>query len=321
MTPAVGGPGANRSVAVIGEAAVDLVAQVDALPARGGFALARTVRRFAGGSAGNVAAALSRLGHRVSFLGQVGDDDDGRFLAEAFERDKVDTAQFLRVPGYETPRCMVMVEDGGSRTILGFPRTATGLQPGDFNLKSIAEAACVFIGPTHTGLAREVALTADLNGATTCYAPGGLCHCLEPRALEPVLRQTDILFLNEGEATALTGSRDLEPAVGRLANAGPELVVITLGRQGALVVRADERYRVPAAPAPRVRDTTGAGDAFAAGFVAGWQRGLGPEAAARVGGAAAALTIQRLGARVGLPTWEEAVSLAGPHRGPTIPCS
>ena len=311
MSPPVDGSGANRPVVVIGEVAVDLVAQVDDLPSRGGFALARTVRRFAGGSAGNVAVALSRLGQDVKFCGQVGDDEDGRFLTRAFEREGVSTDQFLLTPERDTPRCLVMVEDGGSRMILGFPRTATGLQPADFDLEGIAEAACVFIGPTHTGLAREVALTAHFQRVTTCYAPGGLCHCLEPRALQPVLGRTDVLFLSENEAWALTGTSDLELSVEQLVDAGPGMVVVTLGREGALVARGDAFYRVPAAPAPTVRDATGAGDAFAAGFVAAWLRGLGPEAAARVGGAAAALTIQHLGARVGLPTWVEAAGHAG----------
>lgn len=315
MTSAVDRSVSNRRVTVIGEAAVDLVAQVDALPRRGGFALARSCGRFAGGSAGNVAAALSRLGHQVRFFGQVGDDEDGRFLSRAFKRDGVDTFQFLPVPGYETPRCLVIVDDEGQRMILGFPRTPTDFRPEDFGLEAVAKAACVFMGPTHTGLAREVVLTADLQGATTCYAPGGLCHCLEPRALQPVLRRTDILFLNEDEVEALTGSPDLGLAVDCLLETGPTMVVITLGREGALVAYGEERYRVPATPSPNVRDTTGAGDAFAAGFVAGWLRGLDPEASARVGGAAAALTIRRLGARVGLPTWAEAVGLAGPYDG------
>ena len=315
MTSAVDRSVSNRRVAVIGEAAVDLVAQVDALPQRGGFALARSCGRFAGGSAGNVAAALSRLGHQVRFFGQVGDDEDGRFLSRAFKRDGVDTSQLRRVPGYETPRCLVILDEEGQRMILGFPRTPTRLRPEDFDLEAIANAACAFIGPTHTGLARRFALAAEVGSAAICYAPGGLCHCLEFSELEPVLRRTNILFLNREEAAALAGSPDLEWGVERVLDAGPTMVVTTLGREGALVTCGDERYRVPATPSPRARDTTGAGDAFAAGFVAGWLRGLGPEASARVGGAAAALTIRRLGARVGLPTWDEAVGLAGSYDG------
>jgi len=312
MTPAARESVSNGRVAVIGEAAVDLVARVDALPRSGGFALARSCGRFAGGSAGNVAAALSRLGHQVRFFGQVGDDEDGRFLSRAFKRDGVDTDQFLRVTGYETPRCLVMVDDGGQRMILGFPRTTAGLQPEAFHLDAIARAACAFIGPTHTGLARRVALAANLGSAAIFYAPGGLCHCLDLSELEPVLRRTDTLFLNEEEASALTGSPDLEAGIACLLDIGAAMVVTTLGREGALVARGKERHRVPAMPAPKVRDTTGAGDAFAAGFVSGRLRGLDPEDCARVGGAVAALTIRRPGARVGLPTWAEVEVLAGP---------
>lgn len=302
-------------VAVVGEAAVDFVVQVDRLPARGDFALARTYGRFAGGNAGNVAAGLARLGARVSFFGQLGDDRNGRFLARAFERSGVDTSNILWVPGYETPTCLVLVERGGSRVIIGLPRTATKTDVHEFDLDLVHRSRCLFIGPSHTGLAREIMAAVDLPHTLRCYAPGGLCHYLESAELTPVLRDIDILFLNEAEALALTGAAALDLALAQLSSAGPELIVVTSGKRGALVAQGRDRYRSPAIEVDVVRDTTGAGDAFASGFVASYLRGLNRESSACVGAAVAALVMRRLGARSGMPSWEEALALATSHLG------
>ena len=308
--PEVGSGGAGSEVAVLGEVAVDLVAQVDRLPERGGFALARSYSRFAGGSAGNVAAGLARMGCRVSFFGELGDDPDGRFLIRAFKREGVDTSNVLRVPGWATPRCMVLVERGGSRVIIGLPRSRTEAETQDFDLDLIRRSQCVFFGPAHTDLSRKVVEAVDLRSALKCYAPGGLCHCLDAEDLMPVVSQMDVLLLNEGEALALTGGRTAESAAEQLIGAGPDLVAVTLGSRGVLIALGQERYRVRSVPVSSIRDKTGAGDAFAAGFVASYLRHLDPQGSAHVGSAAAALTIQRLGARTGMPTWKAARTLA-----------
>lgn len=296
--------------AVLGEVAVDLTLQVDALPGAGEFALARSRSRFAGGSAANVAVALSRLGQRVGFFGAVGDDEDGRFLRRAFELEDVDTTNLIEISGYKTPSCLVVVDRLGDRVILGFPRDPVATPVSRFDLEELRGARVIFIGPTHTGMAARLFAASQARDATLAYAPGGLCHCLAPGELQPVLDEADILFVSGPEATALTGVSNPEDAMAQLAGTGPALIVGTLGERGALVVRGEERHRVPAVTVNQVVDTTGAGDAFAAGFIAAYLRGLKPRRAMSVGCAVAASAIQQLGARVGLPSWEEAWSVA-----------
>lgn len=302
-------PARELDVAVLGEVAVDVTLQVQTLPEPGEFVLARSRDRLAGGSAGNVAVGLARLGQRVGFFGAIGDDEDGQFLRRAFELEGVDTANLIDTPGYGTPSCLVIVNDLGERTILGLPRDPVGASLDCFDLEALRAARLVFVGPTHTGIARRLTAALGTRDITLAYAPGGLCHCLEPRDLQPMMERADILFVNGSEAMAVTDVAPPEEAIGGLVDVGPRLIVGTLGENGALVVRGKQRYRIPAVPVTRVRDTTGAGDAFAAGFIAAHLRGLDPRQAARVGSAAAALTIRRLGARVGLPSWEEALSV------------
>ena len=106
----------------------------------------------------------------------------------------------------------------------------------------------------------------------------------------------DILFANEAELAAMTGTDDLDEGIAKLSPKVATLVV-TRSEHGAVAVRGQERASVPAEPIERLVDTTGAGDLFAAGFLAGEARGLGLEVSLKLGAIAAAEVIQHYGAR------------------------
>ena len=109
-------------------------------------------------------------------------------------------------------------------------------------------------------------------------------------------RRIDILFANEAELAAMTGEDDFDSGLTALAPRVPVLVV-TRSEKGAVSVAGDEQASVPAEPIARLVDTTGAGDLFAAGFLAGQARGLGLEQSLKLGAIAAAEVIQHYGAR------------------------
>jgi sugar/nucleoside kinase (ribokinase family) len=134
-------------------------------------------------------------------------------------------------------------------------------------------------------------------------------------AIQPVLDAADVLLVSRTEATVLTGQVSPEGSLRSLRETGVPVVVETLGVQGVLVGVEDGQAHVPAFAVTGVRDTTGAGDAFAAGVVAGFLDGLGWEASARLGSAAAALKIQQVGARSGLPTRQEVESFLSRFQG------
>lgn len=298
---------------VLGEAAVDWVVQVEELPRRDSIVLSRSCERFAGGSAANAAVGLARLGCRVRFVGQLGDDENGDFLREAFEQDGVDTRDIVEIPGYKTPACWVAVDGHGNHAIIALPRDLEAYRSGNIDPNTLTAAQGIYIGPSHTELARRVAAAAKPNAIPVFYAPGGLSRYVSRPQLAAVLERTDVLFVSRTEATALAGRPSPEEAVGTLLESGPTAVVVTAGSEGALIATSERTYRVPALSVTERRDTTGAGDAFAAGYVAAYLRGLDFAAAASVGCAAAALKIQHLGARTGLPSWEDALSRAELH--------
>ncbi|MCK4449943.1 MAG: hypothetical protein KAX26_05065, partial [Anaerolineae bacterium] len=127
--------------------------------------------------------------------------------------------------------------------------------------------------------------------------------------IRPILSVVDVLLVSHAEATALTGQTPPAESARLLGQAGPSVVVETWGERGTLVLVNGRITQAPAFPVADVRDTTGAGDAFAAGLIAGFLEGLDWETAARMGCAVAALKIRHLGARSGLPSREEVESV------------
>jgi ribokinase len=286
---------------------VDWVVEVEALPQRDGIVLARSCRRFAGGSSANVAVGLARLGCRVRFVGRLGDDEDGDFLRRAFEQDGVDTTGIAEAPGYRTPACWVAVDRQGDHTIIALPRDLEGYRLGHLDPSGLRSTRGIYIGAVHTESAWQVAAAAKVNAIPVFYAPGGVSRHVSRAELAPVLERTDVLFVSRSEAAALAGCASPQRVASALLDTGPAVVVETAGSEGAFIATRGRTWRVPAFPLTERRDTTGAGDAFAAGFVAAFLGGFDLAAAARVGCAAAALKIGHLGSRTGLPGWEEAL--------------
>mgnify|MGYP003934119635 CR=1 FL=1 len=297
-------------VMVLGDVAVDWTVNVSRLPEPDSLVLARSCTRFAGGSAANVAVGLTRLGHPAGFIGQVGDDEDGRFLLKAFRDEGVDIKDVVTLTEYETPSTVVMVDERGTHMIVVLPRDAEAHRLQAPDLSRVARADAIHIGPSHTAVARDAAMRAREGDAQVFYAPGGVARFVSRADLWPVLELTDALFVSRSEAVALTDRSSPAEATRALLDTGPDIVVETVGAEGAFVASGNGVRHIPPLPIPPTRDTTGAGAAFAAGFIAAWLRGFDWDAAAHLGGTAAALTIQHLGARTGLPGWEETLAAA-----------
>jgi len=296
-------------VVVLGGAAVDWVAQVETLPPRDGLVLAHAVARYPGGSAANVAVGLARLGHRVGFVGQVGDDEDGETLLQAFEQEGVDTAAVVTVADRPTAVCFIGLDAQGERIIFALPGASLIETVAELDLAYLCQGEVLYIGPAYPAVAMAAASAAREEGGTVFYAPGGAWGPAGLADMRPVLGLMDVLLVSRTEATALTGQGSPSEAARLLAQEGPPVVIETLGKEGALVLSGGRVAHCPALPVSNVRDTTGAGDAFAAGLVAGIVEGMDWEASARLGSVVAALKIQHVGARAGLPTRREVAQL------------
>ena len=298
-------PTEKLEVVVIGGAAMDWVAQVDQLPGRDELVVADTLSRFPGGSAANVAVGLARLGRRVGFVGKLGDDQAGRTLLQAFHEAKVDSGHTLMEAGRQTAFCFIGLDRGGDRVIFALPGASLIEDPAELDPNYWQGAAALYIGPSYPAVALMAARTGKAAGSILFFAPGGGWGPDGLAELQDTLRLIDVLILSQSEALQLTELPTLTAALQHLAACGPALIVTTRGVEGALLLQDGETVEVPAVPAPSVRDTTGAGDAFAAGLVAGFLEGHSWPAATRYGAMAAALKVGQFGARNGLPTLQE----------------
>ena len=259
-----------------------------------------------GGSAANTMAGLASLGLRVAFVGKVRDDEAGREFAHDIRKAGVAFDTPLAKEGAATARCLIFVTPDGQRTMNTFLGACQTLGPDDIADDLAASARVVYM----EGYLWDppAAKAAFLKAAKLAKAKGGKvalslsdAFCVDRYREEflGLIRDgvIDILFANESELHALYQTADFMTAFNALQDERDLLGVVTLGEHGAIVA---EGKRVVAAPAHKVKevvDTTGAGDLFAAGFLAGFVQNLPHQQSAALGALAAAEIISHFGAR------------------------
>ncbi|MFT8483766.1 MAG: adenosine kinase [Gluconobacter cerinus] len=264
------------------------------------------VERVAGGGSGaNTAVVAARMGAKVSYLGKVAEDQAGTHFTQDI-RDQGLTFPSQPLAASEkipTARCIVLVTPDGQRTMFTYLGACTEFTPADVHEETVTDAAITYMegylyDKPHAQAAfehaatlarkagRQVALTLS---DTFCVGR----HHAAFRGL--VAGHVDILFANEAELLALYETTDFEGALRQVA-AETQLAIVTRSEKGAVVISKGERHDVPTTPV-KVVDTTGAGDAFAAGFLAGLSKQHDLVTCAKLGNQAAGAIITRFGAR------------------------
>lgn len=260
-----------------------------------------------GGSAANTIYALAKIGVPTGFVGAVGDDRWGELVLRSLRRVGVELRTVSK-RGLPTGEVLALVDRTGKRVLYVLPGANDRLELTDLDLDFIGRARWLhlssFIGDAQFELQKRLlALIPD--GVRVSLAAGMLYASRGLAALSPILGRVDILFLNQAELQKLTG-QGIPGGVHICHKAGVGMVVVTLGgeREGVCYISdgkasflVPRRYR-----AYRVRDTTGAGDAFAAGFLYGIFKGEPAERCAVYGEILAAFSLARHGARAGLPS-------------------
>jgi len=310
-------------VLAIGNAIVDVIADVDdafleregltkgsmrlvdAAEAERLYSQMRGARQVSGGSAGNTAAGVAALGGRVGFIGQVAPDQLGEFYIHDLRSTGVEFTTEPADFGVPTARSMVLVTPDGHRTMNTFLGAAQHLPASALDEAQIAGAAVLYLEgylwdpetPRYAMVrAVEVARSAGRRVAFTLSDT--FCIDRHREGFNALIDggRIDILFANEAEIQALAAAPHLDSAVAAVRDK-VELLVVTRSEKGALATCRGESASVPAEPIERLVDTTGAGDLFAAGFLAGEVRGLPLEQSLKLGAVAAAEVIQHYGAR------------------------
>ena len=278
-----------------------LVRPVEEIPEGQGGALVEEIRVTAAGSAGGTALVLAKLGASVSSAGAIGRDAAGDMLVSLLERDGVDTSPLVRRDDVQTSCSVLPIRPDGSRPAFHVIGANGSYGVADAPWDAIAQADALHLGgPEFMGgeAAASILERARAGGAITSadvLAPG------DPGLMEwiaPALPHLDYLLPNAEQVVAFTGADDLEAGCRALLERGAGCVAATCGADGVILVDSDGATQVPAFPTDVV-DTTGCGDAFAAGFLRGLSLDRTRHEAAQLGCATASLVAAGLGTDYG----------------------
>lgn len=266
------------------------------------------LREIAGGSAANTLVGIASLGVNAGYVGKVGQDGVGKRLVEGYRAAGVQFETAPTTSGIASARCMIAVTPDGQRSMSTFLGANADFAVADISKAQIARAKTIYLEGYLFDSDEQKA--AYVQAAEHAQATGGkvaltlsdsFCvgrHRASFRQLAE--HQTDILFANEDELLALYETDRLDTALDALADMRP-VTCVTRGAEGSIIQDQKRRYFVPAAPIEAIVDTTGAGDQYAAGVLAGRAMGLDWADAGYLGSLAAAEVIQHYGARPETP--------------------
>jgi fructokinase len=280
-----------------------MMALIDTAAADRLYAAMPPGQESSGGSAANTCAVAAALGARVAYLGKVADDQLGAVFAHDMRAAGVHFPSTPLRGGAPTARCLILVTPDGQRTLNTFLGACVTLGEADVDPALAADAAVIYLEgylfdpPAAQAAFRRAAAVAHAAGRQVALSLSDpFCvnrHRAAFRTL--VAGHVDILFANEAEITALYETNTFEEAAEQ-ARTEVALAALTRGEAGSLILRGPETVQVAVEPA-KVVDTTGAGDAYAAGFLAGLTAGRDLATSGRMASIAAAEVISHYGAR------------------------
>lgn len=277
------------SVTVIGDAFIDIILPVYDIEPGGTYH--REIRTVCGGTA-TTAVCIARLGEKASFLGRVGDDALGKYFRENLKENRVKDMT-ITDSDRRTGLCVAMTYPDGERSMVADRGANDSLCAQDIadRMNAISRSRMVYLsGYSLARMDTEETLAVlkrcRERGGELWFNPGA------PNMVTASLHRTiyqffDAVIMNFDEARNFAGTDNL-PDMAAALNPVANLIVITMGQEGCLIIRAGQRVSVGTKVVPGVRDTTGAGDAFSAGFMVGRLRRLPDTECARLANRTAA---------------------------------
>jgi len=245
----------------------------------------------------NTIVGLARLGLSTGFIGIVGDDAEGEIIMDDFAAEGVDVSRVRRSKG-SSGTALGLVDKRGERALYIHPgvNDALSIDEGDVDYANDARLIHMSSFVSAKQLEMQKRLVKETE-AKVSFAPGMLCFRFRFDVLRPIIGSCHVVFLNEREIRSLTGAGHKKGSK-ILLDAGAEMVVVTLGKKGCYIANEDIHV---APPETDVLDTTGAGDAFVAGFLYDLLKGAGMKRCGELGNIVASSCIGKYGAREGLP--------------------
>jgi len=257
----------------IGDVMLDVVIRINTEVNYGSDTPAK-ISTHGGGAAANVASWLAFSNHEVQLVSRVGDDPAGTAVMAELDKLGVQHGNIV-IQGAQTGVVAVLVDKTGERTMFPESGANSGLNLSD--LPALENVSAVYLsGYSLLNPASTTGVVAMVNAITSAKIPiifdpasVGTMNHVGLASVKNILPRMDIVILNEEEAFYLTGRSDIQLALKELNELVP-IVVIKRGSQGAIAIKRDLDSLEVSAKSANVIDTTGAGDAFAAGFIGSW---------------------------------------------------
>ena len=287
----------------IGANVFDTLYSVDTYPTEDTKMRANAVKASGGGPCATGLVAASKLGESCAFIGNSTDDNGAKFLKEDFEKYGVDTGYIKVLPGYDTfCSCIWLAKETTSRTCVFFRGNVPPTQIDASCEKAIADAQVLMVDGNDMQAAIQGAKIARKNGTKVLYDAGGLYE-----GVENLLPYADILIPSEEFALGHTKAQTAEDAARILYERySPEVVVITQGKNGGIIFDGKKTEKYPAFLVDAV-DSNGSGDVFHGAFAFAITRKMSYNKACVFSSAVSALKCTKVGAREGVPTYDETI--------------
>lgn len=288
----------------IGANVFDTLFAIEKYPREDTKMRADSVKQSGGGPCATGLVAAAKLGAKCAFIGNMTDDSAGRFLKEDFEKYGVDTNCVKIKRGYDTFRsCIWLAGDSASRTCVFFKGNIPPTEIDENAAKTVENAKILMVDGNDMDAAIKGAETAKRSGTKVLYDAGGLYE-----NVEKLLPYADILIPSEEFALGHTGENDAEKAAKALFEKySPEIVVITQGKKGGIIYDGSSFEKYPAFLVDAV-DSNGSGDVFHGAFAFAVTKGMDYKKACVFSSAVSALKCTRIGAREGVPAYDEAIN-------------
>ena len=267
----------------------------------------RSIKFLAGGGAANTSSALGQMGIPVTVFSKVGADINGQFLRAELKQAGVDISQLRQATDESTPFTFVGIHSNGDRSFIHTPGCNLTFSLEDLDLEELFSCKALlyqdmWVLPKLDGVAAlEILRQAQKRGVITLLDE---CYGLGPNreVFESALQYCDVVLPSYDDLRQLYPGQNPAAVAAHLLQKGARRVILKLGRDGCLVANSKQSIQLSSVTTEIV-DTTGAGDCFDAGFIAGLVNGLDDIEAAKIGGAAAAACIRHVGGAVGIPDY------------------
>ncbi len=282
-------------------------------PKKGKLELVSNIQLHTGGCALNTAFVLSKLGVKTGIIGKIGNDGFGEFILKRLKEMKIETKNLIIDKNSSTSTTAVLVSEDGERSFLHSTGANSTLSEKDINFEAMKGCKILHIGGTFLmksiegkPLSRVLKKAKEMNIITsvdTCWDPSGKWEKL----INPLLKHTDIFLPSYDEAVMISHKKKPKEIADVFLSQGPKIVVIKMGRKGCFIKDQRQTYEIPAFKI-KVVDTTGAGDAFVGGFLAGYLKGWNLKQIGIFANAVGALCASSLGAFSGILNFSDTIN-------------